>query len=417
MTADPWTELKRLTPARIALGRVGAGLPTREVLAFALDHARARDAVCLPFDADAVAAQIEALGLGTLTVASAAPDRATYLRRPDLGRQLASADRARLEALPPRDLDVAIVVADGLSSAAVHAHAAPLIAALAALLEAAGLALAPVVLARQGRVALGDEIGEALGARLVVLLVGERPGLSSPDSLGAYITYAPRVGRTDAERNCVSNIRPAGLAYEAAAFRIAWLVGAALRLGATGVALKDDSGLDAGALAAAPSQARLPRSAPARVTDPIAERIVGFIREIGLRVETGTAPAGLLPGLGVRRGGLVVDAARLAHPGDLLHEAGHLAVCDPARLTTLDDVGDEPGEEMAALAWSYAAARHLGLDAAVVFHADGYKGGGDALIAAFDGGGGPGVPLLQWWGMTAGWKGEPPFPAMLRWLR
>jgi ethanolamine ammonia-lyase small subunit len=247
---DPWASLRALTDARIALGRAGASLPTREVLAFALDHARACDAVHLDFDASGVAAQIEALGLATLTVASAAPDRPTYLRRPDLGRRLAPADAARLDGARGEAADVAIVVADGLSSAAVHAHAAPLIAALAPHVAAAGWRLADVVLARQARVALGDEIGERLGARLVVLLVGERPGLSSPDSLGAYITFAPRVGRTDAERNCVSNIRPAGLSYEDAAFRIAWLAREALRVGLTGVALKDDSGLEAGRIAA-----------------------------------------------------------------------------------------------------------------------------------------------------------------------
>ena len=247
--SDPWAELRRLTPARIALGRAGPALPTREVLAFALDHARARDAVHLPFDAETVAAQLQALGLATTTVASAAPDRATYLRRPDLGRRLAPGERARLEAAAGRGTDVAIVIADGLSSAAVHAHAAPLIAALGPRLTEAGLAFTGVVLAHQGRVALGDAIGEALGARVVVLLVGERPGLSSPDSLGAYVTWGPRVGRTDAERNCVSNIRPAGLLYDDAARRIAWLVGAALKLGAAGVALKDDSGLNAARLA------------------------------------------------------------------------------------------------------------------------------------------------------------------------
>jgi ethanolamine ammonia-lyase small subunit len=250
VSADGWTELRRLTPARIALGRAGPALPTREVLAFALDHARARDAVHLPFDADAVAAQLAQMGLATFAVASAAPERATYLRRPDLGRRLAAGERARLEAAPSLGRDIAIVVADGLSSAAVHAHAAPLVAALAPRLDEAGLSRTDVVLAHQGRVALGDAIGEALGARIVVMLIGERPGLSSPDSLGAYITLAPRVGRTDAERNCVSNIRPAGLGYDEAAFRIAWLVRAALKLGATGVALKDDSGLEAVRLAA-----------------------------------------------------------------------------------------------------------------------------------------------------------------------
>jgi len=240
---DPWASLRALTDARIALGRAGASLPTREVLAFALDHARARDAVHRDFDAEGLAARIELLGLATMTVASAAADRPTYLRRPDLGRRLAPASATRLDAAGTRGADIVIVIADGLSSAAVHAQAAPLIAALLPHVAAAGWRLAEVVLARQGRVALGDEVGERLGARLVVLLVGERPGLSSPDSLGAYITLDPHVGRTDAERNCVSNIRPAGLSCEDAAFRIAWLAREALRLGASGVGLKDDSGL------------------------------------------------------------------------------------------------------------------------------------------------------------------------------
>jgi ethanolamine ammonia-lyase small subunit len=238
---DRWAALAALTPARIALGRAGASLPTREVLAFALDHARARDAVHTPFDAGAVAAQLEALGLESLQVESAAADRATYLRRPDLGRRLPPESRAKLEQAPRRDPDVLVVVADGLSSTAVHAHAAPLLAALAPHIQTQSWRLGPVILAHQARVALGDEIGALLGARLVVLLVGERPGLSSADSLGAYLTFAPRVGRSDAERNCISNIRPAGLGYDEAAARIAWHVGEALRRGYSGVALKDES--------------------------------------------------------------------------------------------------------------------------------------------------------------------------------
>jgi ethanolamine ammonia-lyase small subunit len=252
---DPWTPLSALTPARIALGRTGASLPTRAVLAFALDHARARDAVHTPFDAAGLAAQVEALGLATLTVDSAAPDRSTYLRRPDLGRRLSAAGAARIETkietLDDVGGDIVIVLGDGLSSAAVHAHAAPLLAALLPQAAAAGWRLAPVVLARQARVALGDEIGERLGARMLVMLIGERPGLSSPDSLGAYLTYAPRIGRSDAERNCISNIRPDGLGYAEAAFKIAWHIAQALRLGLTGVGLKDDSGL-AGLTGAAP---------------------------------------------------------------------------------------------------------------------------------------------------------------------
>jgi len=239
--SDAWAALAALTPARISLGRAGVSLPTREALAFALDHARARDAVHAPFDAAFVAAQVAGLGFETLQVASAASDRATYLRRPDLGRRLDPPSQALLDRQPREAPDVLIVVADGLSSAAVHAHAARLLAALRPHLAARGWRAGPVVLAHQARVALGDEAGERLGARFVVLLVGERPGLSAADSLGAYLTCAPRVGRTDAERNCISNIRPGGLSYEDAAFRIAWHIGEALRRGYSGVALKDES--------------------------------------------------------------------------------------------------------------------------------------------------------------------------------
>ncbi|HQT55254.1 MAG TPA: ethanolamine ammonia-lyase subunit EutC, partial [Phenylobacterium sp.] len=176
-------------------------------------------------------------------VASAAPDRATYLRRPDLGRRLSGAGRETLERSGARGSDLVLVVADGLSSAAAHAHAVPLVAALAPYVDRAGWSLGPVVIATQARVALGDEIGERLGAGMVALLVGERPGLSSPDSLGIYLTHAPHVGRTDAERNCISNIRPEGLSYDEAAFKLAWHIAEARRLGLTGVGLKDESDL------------------------------------------------------------------------------------------------------------------------------------------------------------------------------
>jgi ethanolamine ammonia-lyase small subunit len=242
---DPWSRLRALTPARIALGRSGSALPTRAVLGFALDHARARDAVHLTFDSAALAARIEALGHKTVTVTSAAADRATYLRRPDLGRRLSGESQALLaRRAAPAPADLAIVIGDGLSAAAVSAHALPLLQALAEPTRQAGWRLAPIVLAHQARVALGDEIGALLGARMVVMLIGERPGLSSPDSLGAYLTFDPRPGRTDAERNCISNIRPAGLSYEAAAFTLAWHVREALRRGLTGVGLKDESDLE-----------------------------------------------------------------------------------------------------------------------------------------------------------------------------
>ena len=238
---DPWAALAALTPARVALGRTGPSLPTREVLALALDHARAKDAVRRPFDASGVAREFEAMGFATLMVSSQATDRDVYLRRPDLGRRLGPDSRRSLAEAATTKGRVQLVVADGLSSAAVHMHAAALVAALAPRLEAAAPLSECVVLASQARVALGDEIGEAMGARLVILMLGERPGLSSPDSLGAYLTFDPRVGRTDAERNCVSNIRAAGLSYEEAAHRIGWLATAALGRGSSGVALKDDS--------------------------------------------------------------------------------------------------------------------------------------------------------------------------------
>ncbi len=238
---DPWVALAARTPARIALGRTGASLPTREVLALALAHARARDAVWTPLDAAPLIDGLAALGLSPIEVASEAADRATYLRRPDHGRRLNAASRAALERIADAPCDLALVIADGLSAAAVHAHAVPLVAALLPLIASLGLTLTPAVVATQARVALGDEVGSRLGARLVAVLIGERPGLSAPDSLGVYLTCNPSPGRTDAERNCLSNVRAAGLSYDQAAFKLAWLVREALRRGETGVRLKDES--------------------------------------------------------------------------------------------------------------------------------------------------------------------------------
>jgi len=227
------------TPARIGLGRAGPALPTAEVLALALAHARARDAVHAALDVTALEEALRARDVVPAVVRSAAPDRATYLARPDLGRRLAPGAAAVLGPLP-RAPAVAVVIADGLSALAAQRHAPPLLAALRARApERWGGA--PSVVALQARVALGDEIGALLGARLVVVLIGERPGLSSPDSLGAYLTSDPRPGRTDAERNCVSNVRPDGLPYAEAARRIDWLAREALARGGTGVALKDES--------------------------------------------------------------------------------------------------------------------------------------------------------------------------------
>lgn len=238
---DPWAALSRLTPARIGLGRAGGSLPTREVLRFGLAHAQARDAVHLPFDSGSVAQSLEALDLRAIEVASAAPSRDVYLRRPDLGRRLAAESRAALDALADQPVDLAIVVADGLSARAIHDNAVALLAAWKPLVDRRGWRLAPVAVAREARVALGDEIGMALRARAVAVLIGERPGLSSPDSLGVYLTLDPVVGRTDAERNCLSNVRREGLSHADAARKLDWLLDRAFALGATGVALKDES--------------------------------------------------------------------------------------------------------------------------------------------------------------------------------
>jgi len=234
---DPWTALRRHTPARIALGRAGHALPTSELLAFGLAHAKARDAVHRALDIEALSKDLSAIGFEASVVASAAPDRATYLTRPDLGRRLP--ERTGLSGIA----EAVVSIHDGLSAIAVQHHVVPLLRELQLLNEL--WREARVVIATQGRVALGDEIGEQLGAKLVVVLIGERPGLSSPDSLGAYITWRPRVGRTDAERNCVSNVRPEGLGYAEAARKIDWLARAALARGVTGVALKDESALEA----------------------------------------------------------------------------------------------------------------------------------------------------------------------------
>jgi ethanolamine ammonia-lyase small subunit len=252
VTHSPWAEWREATPARLALGRAGAGMPTDEVLRFGWAHAMARDAIHAALDVDALQATLEGDGWPVVRVHSRAADRATYLRRPDLGRQLDAGDASRLAQTPGRGADVCIVIGDGLSSLAVARHAAALLAGLRPQLAPA-LTLTPVVIATQARVALADEVAEAFGARLSVMLIGERPGLSSPDSLGIYITHAPRRGRHDAERNCISNVRGAGLSYAVAAFKLAWLLREALRRGLTGVALKDESDLAALADGARPA--------------------------------------------------------------------------------------------------------------------------------------------------------------------
>ena len=241
---DPWRQLRALTPARIALGRAGASLPTHAHLDFQLAHARARDAVHDALDVQAVGDALTQAGLQWLAVHSAAGQRDRYLQRPDLGRRLDQASRELLErrfgAAPATD--AVFVLADGLSARAVQRHAVALLGHIVPRLLAEEWSLAPVVVAEQGRVALGDEIGLHLRARLVVVLIGERPGLSSPDSLGAYLTWHPRPGRTDADRNCVSNIRPEGLTYERAAGKLCYLMIEARRRRLSGVGLKDEAG-------------------------------------------------------------------------------------------------------------------------------------------------------------------------------
>lgn len=238
---DPWEHLRSFTRARIALGRSGASQPTRALLDFGLAHAQARDAVHTPLDAAALHAALVTAGFGPPLLAhSAAADRATYLRRPDLGRQLAPASRAALAALQAQACDVLFVIADGLSARAAQTHAVPLLQHTLPRLPP-DWRIGPVLIASQARVALGDEIGALLRARQVVMLIGERPGLSSPDSLGLYLTHAPRADLTDADRNCISNVRPEGLPYAQAAHKLAYLLVGARRLGRTGVDLKDDS--------------------------------------------------------------------------------------------------------------------------------------------------------------------------------
>jgi ethanolamine ammonia-lyase small subunit len=258
MADNPWQALRTFTPARIALGHTGVSQPTAAQLAFQLAHARARDAVHVALDTAALTAALASAwpSAETLLLHSAATDRHVYLQRPDLGRRLDPPSRAMLTArrgagadsdtdseaaADARPYDLGFVIADGLSSLAVAGHAAPFLAALRTRLAQERWTLAPLAIVEQGRVAVGDEVGALLGAQIVVVLIGERPGLSSPDSMGLYITWAPRAGMTDERRNCISNIRPAGLGYAAAADKLHYLLTEARGRRLTGVALKDES--------------------------------------------------------------------------------------------------------------------------------------------------------------------------------
>jgi ethanolamine ammonia-lyase small subunit len=242
--AELAARLRALTPARVGLGRAGVSLETRDLLEFQRCHAQARDAVHAHLESATLAAALSELsGRETLRLHSAATDRTTYLQRPDLGRKLDEPSREVLSrGTQPDGFELALIVADGLSALAVERHAPPLIRELLALLP--DWKLAPICVVEQGRVAIGDEIGAALDAQIAVVLIGERPGLSSPDSLGAYITWHPQPGRTDAERNCISNIRPEGLNYAHAAAQLAVILIEARRHRLTGVALNAQGRLE-----------------------------------------------------------------------------------------------------------------------------------------------------------------------------
>ncbi len=253
--SNPWNTLRQFTAARIALGRAGVSQPTAPHLEFQLAHARARDAVHLEMDAGALARAF-AVGLPeaplpALLLRSAAESRGIYLQRPDLGRKLDATSRAALQALAkPEQVDnaagpwdLAFVIADGLSALAIEQNALPFMRLLMARLAPSAWRIAPVAIVKQGRVALGDEVGELLGARAVVVLIGERPGLSSPDSMGLYLTWQPRTGLTDASRNCISNVRPAGMPYHEAAHKLQYLLCEARRRRLSGVDLKDETGV------------------------------------------------------------------------------------------------------------------------------------------------------------------------------
>ncbi len=246
VTQSSWQSLRQFTAARVAMGRCGCSVPTDELLAFKLAHAKAMDAVHQPLDFAEVAEQVELrTGLDTLRVSSAAWDRTSYLQRPDLGRMLSLDSVARLQNHPKReDYDVALVVADGLSSAAIAQNLAPMLSQFVPLLLDRGISIAPVCLVEQARVAVGDEVAQLLNARVVIVLIGERPGLKSPNSMGIYLTFEPQTGTTDERRNCISNVRPNGLSYAAASFKLLYLLEEAIRRKISGVDLKDEQSPD-----------------------------------------------------------------------------------------------------------------------------------------------------------------------------
>jgi len=243
VTGDPWSRLRQYTPARIALGHSGTSLPTKPHLEFQLAHARARDAVHHPLDVPALKKRLEAMGHEPVTLESRAENRPTYLQRPDKGRRLSEVSVETLKSLPKptAPYDVVFVICDGLSALAIEENAVKFLDVMLPSLAKSEWNIAPLCVVKEGRVAIGDEIGEILHARLVAVLIGERPGLSSPDSMGLYMTLSPRVGLTDESRNCISNVRPAGLSYEEASHKLGYLLTEARRRGLSGVTLKDEA--------------------------------------------------------------------------------------------------------------------------------------------------------------------------------
>ncbi len=235
-----WFSLQHYTNARIALGRTGVSLPTQELLRFKMAHAHARDAVFSLLDKEALLNGLNRLQVPFVLLQSKATDRQVYLQRPDWGRRLNEASAKQLSLLANEQCDVCISLADGLSAEAINRHAIPVMDLLITRLHEHNFRIAPVCLVEGGRVAISDEIGSLLKANLSLVLIGERPGLSSPDSMSAYLTYAPQIGLTDERRNCVSNIRPEGLVYEEAVDKIVYLIREAMRLQLSGIGLKDN---------------------------------------------------------------------------------------------------------------------------------------------------------------------------------
>ena len=239
---DSWQHLKNHTPARIAIGRVGQSIPTQEVLNFGLSHALAKDAIYTELDVDSIASKLTEKGYSSVELKSLADSKKDYLMNPNLGRRLNEKSKKLLHGQSMKENSIALIFADGLSATAIHNHAIHLLLELDLYFKEHSIfSLSPILLSRYSRVALGDEIGEKLNCIASLIFIGERPGLSSPDSLGVYITWLPKVGRLESERNCISNIRQEGLSYKLAAYKIFWILQRAKQLNATGVVLKDES--------------------------------------------------------------------------------------------------------------------------------------------------------------------------------